>query len=239
MNFLRMWPFKKKGDVESRIAEIDNTIKNSFQRVRDDVGNVNSWLNYFYSQETERQGAMENLQAQVSHLSKAAPQEIPDMGGALVRLKKVEEKVGQLGVSVHAVEPVISRITELNSRVNLVEDAQKSMKDNVFERLRDIAARLDKVEQARTMTALNLREKIVKKVARRSKEYIKNLLLSAINKYGQLSAIQLREMIVEEQGLCSKSTFYRLLEEIEAEDKVEMIAQGKEKAYLPKITAKH
>jgi len=79
----------------------------------------------------------------------------------------------------------------------------------------------------------------VKKVARHSKDYVKNLILSAISRYDQISAMQLREMVVEEQGLCSKSTFYRILEEIEAEDRVEMVAQGKEKAYLPRIAAKH
>jgi hypothetical protein len=84
-----------------------------------------------------------------------------------------------------------------------------------------------------------LREKIVKKVARRSKDYIKGLLLSAITKYDQISALQLREMIVEEQGLCSKSTFYRILEEIEEEESVSMISRGKEKAYMPKLAAKH
>jgi len=230
-----MWPFRKKGDAVTRIDELDLALQNSFQRVREDVDNVNTWLNYFYSQDTERQKTIDDLQTRLSHLSTAMPREIPDVSGVLSRLKKVEERISGLAVSVHAVEPVISRIAELNSKVNLVEQSQKS----IFERLKDIASRVEKAEQARTRTALNLREKIVKKVARHSKDYVKNLILSAISRYDQISAMQLREMVVEEQGLCSKSTFYRILEEIEAEDRVEMVAQGKEKAYLPRIAAKH
>lgn len=227
-----MWPFKKK-DVESRIEKLDSTLRTSFQHIRQDMDNTNAWLNYFYNQDIERQKATENLQVQISSLPTISP-EIPD-GGAFARLGNVEQKIDELAVSVHAVEPVIDRITALNSKVRLVEESQK----NIFDRLRDIAARVEKVEQARTRTALNLREKIVKKVAKHSKEYIKNLILSTIKRYDKISALQLREMIVEEQGLCSKSTFYRILEEIGAEDKVSMIANGKEKVYLPKIVRKH
>jgi hypothetical protein len=236
-----MWPFAKKGDMESKIDMLDYTLRDSFQRVRNDMDTVNVWLNYFYNQELERQRAMETLQSRVAHLSttKALPQEIPDTGHMQARLKKVEQKVDELGVSVHAVEPIVGKIAALNSKVQLVEESQK----NIFERLREISSKVDKfenkVEQTRTRTSLNLREKIVRKVAKHSKEYVKNLIISTIAKYDEISALQIREMIVEEQGLCSKSTFYRILEEIEQEHKVSMISKGKEKVYMPKVLAKH
>ena len=46
-------------------------------------------------------------------------------------------------------------------------------------------------------------------------------------------------MIVEEQGLCSKSSFYRLLEEIEQEPDIGVIKEGKEKHYIAKISKKN
>lgn len=58
-----------------------------------------------------------------------------------------------------------------------------------------------------------------------------------IHKYEKISAHQLREMIVEEQGLCSKSSFYRILEEIEELSDISTVWQGKEKSYLTKIHA--
>jgi len=238
-----MWPFKKKGDVETKVAELDTALSNSFDRVRDDMANVTSWLNYLYSQEAERQKTLANLQNQVWQIA-SRQQAIPavpqahGMGGVLDRIRKVEEKIDKLHSSVRTIEPVIDRVTTLNSNIKLVDESQQ----NIFERLRDMAARLDKIESMRTRASSNfsnLREKIVKKVARRSKDYIKGLLLSTIAKYEQVSALQLREMIVEEQGLCSKSTFYRILEEIESEDGVNMVSKGKEKVYMPKIAAKH
>lgn len=236
-----MWPFTKKGDVESKINMLDYTLKDSFQRVKSDMDNVNVWLNYFYNQTLERQRVVDGLQAHVEHLSTtpALPQEIPEIGGVQARLKQVEQKVEVLGVSVHAVEPIIDRLTALNSQVTLVEESQK----NIFERLREITSKVDKfenkVEQTRTRTSMNLRDKIVRKVAKHSKDYVKNLIISIIGKYDEISALQIREMIVEEQGLCSKSTFYRILEEIEQERTVSMISKGKEKSYMPRITAKH
>ena len=49
-----------------------------------------------------------------------------------------------------------------------------------------------------------------------------------------MSALQLKEMVVEEQGLCSKSSFYRILEEIESLDEIVTIKKGKEKHYMAK-----
>ena len=54
------------------------------------------------------------------------------------------------------------------------------------------------------------KEKFLKRIAKNSKGYIKNLILSFIKKYGSISGFQLKDIVVLEQGLCSKSTFYRL-----------------------------
>ena len=77
----------------------------------------------------------------------------------------------------------------------------------------------------------NLREKIFRNVTRQSKEYVKGMLVSLIKKYGNISGLNLREIVVEEQGLVSKSSFYRLLQEIEDHDYVHVLQQGKEKHY--------
>jgi hypothetical protein len=77
-----------------------------------------------------------------------------------------------------------------------------------------------------------LRDKIVQRITRNSKEYLKGLIMSMITKYGKISALQLREMLVEEQGLASKSSFYRLLEELEEENAVGVIHDGKEKLLM-------
>jgi hypothetical protein len=235
-----MWPFRKKGDVETKIDKLDYAIENSFQRVRSDMDQVNQWISYLYAQDMERQRLIDIIHGQMQHLSTVqvhppaahAAAAMPHIDG---RMRHVEEKIDALSFSIKAIEPIVDKVAKLNSQVKLVEENQNS----VFERLKEFSSRIEKAEAGRARTSSNLREKIVKKVARHSKEYIRNLILSTIGRYEQISALQLREMIVEEQGLCSKSTFYRILEEIEAERSVEMIARGKEKVYLPKALKKH
>jgi len=93
-----------------------------------------------------------------------------------------------------------------------------------------IEKRLERLEQKK----LSIRERIVKRLTRNSKEYIKSVILSYIRKYEKISALQLKEIVVDEQNFCSKSSFYRLLEEIEELDDIGVIKQGKEKHYISK-----
>ena len=58
------------------------------------------------------------------------------------------------------------------------------------------------------------------------------MVLSYIKKYWEITALQLKEMVVEEQGLCSKSSFYRLLQEIEERGDIGVVKEGKEKHYM-------
>lgn len=243
-----MWPFNKKGDgekTEAKKAEVDYSIQDSFHRVRTDMDNVNTWLNFFYKRDTEMHQSFERMHSQISQLSSkidvipVSAQVPAEFHTALARINEVEGKIEQFKISANSPEPLLAKVAELNSKLSLVEETQKDMREGVFERLRNVSSRMEKLEQTRTRTGFNLREKIVKKVAKNSKEYIKNIVLSTIEKYGEISALNLREMIVEEQGLCSKSTFYRILEEIEVEEKADMVAKGKEKIYLPRVTAKH
>lgn len=77
----------------------------------------------------------------------------------------------------------------------------------------------------------NLQRKILKKVQRNSKEYVKSILLSTITRYQQINGLQLKEMIVDEQGLVAKSSLYRLLNELEEESRISVSQDGKEKIY--------
>ena len=129
-----------------------------------------------------------------------------------------------------------SKILELNTKLEEIHKSHSH--DHIHNKLDQITTRIDTLEQKHEKYTKNksyIREKIIKKITKNSKDYVKNLMLSLIRKYNQISALQLREIVVEEQGLCSKSSFYRLLEEIENEDEVDVLAQGKEKKYISKL----
>ena len=76
----------------------------------------------------------------------------------------------------------------------------------------------------------SLQERIEKRLHHRSKDFLKQSVRSLIQKYGRLSALQIREMLVDEQGLCSKSTLYRILDELESEFQTHI--DGREKVFV-------
>lgn len=240
-----MWPFKKKGEVVARIQKLDDTLSVSFSRVRDDMGRMQAWLNWLYRQHTEQQNAILQLQEKAAGFQPVSLEQVKEQVKWAVeqqypsmeidsRISKVEQKISHVASSIHSTEPLLKKVSELNSEVKLLEEAQKPIMD----RLRDIAAKVEKMGDSRVKSVSNLREKIMRKVAQRSKDYIKNLILSTIQKYDKVSALQLREMIVEEQRLCSKSSFYRFLTELEGSSDIEVVSSGKEKVYLPKLAKK-
>jgi len=94
----------------------------------------------------------------------------------------------------------------------------------------NIDRRLERLEQKK----MSIKEKIMKRLTRNSKEYVKSVILSYIKKYERISALQLKEIVVDEQNFCSKSSFYRLLEEIGELDDIGIVKQGKEKHYISK-----
>jgi len=99
----------------------------------------------------------------------------------------------------------------------------------------ELTKRLEKLEQKKA----SIKEKIIKRITKNSKDYIRSIILSYIKKYSKITALQLKEMVVEEQGLCSKSSFYRLLEELEEDPEIGVIKKGKEKHYIAKMTNKN
>ncbi len=80
----------------------------------------------------------------------------------------------------------------------------------------------------------SVKEKMVRKIVKNSKNYVKGVILSFIEKQGKLSGSDLKDMVVDEQGLCSKSSFYRLLDELEKDGNIGSIQAGKNKLYMAK-----
>lgn len=111
--------------------------------------------------------------------------------------------------------------------------------EHLHAKIDEMAKRLDMLEgqkQLQTVEAKKYesRERLIKRVVRDSKDYVVSVILSMIQRYGKVKASQLKEIVVDEQGLCSKSSFYRILSEIEGDDRIGFLAQGKEKLYLYK-----
>ncbi|MBW2977650.1 hypothetical protein KY331_02285 [Candidatus Woesearchaeota archaeon] len=135
----------------------------------------------------------------------------------------------------------LSRIEEHLKYIPNTHEEIKRIVDNsysygpVLQRIEDLHKRIDAIEQQKTERKAPLKERLMKKISKNSKNYVKSVIFSFIKKYEKISGPQLKEIIVEEQGLCSKSSFYRLLAELEQDEEIDTIESNKEKTYLPKV----
>ena len=158
-------------------------------------------------------------------------------------MPKTREDIRRVIDDYYSFEGIMKKINELNSKVDELWKAQMNAEKHSLQpqikpivsempvELSSIEKRLDRLEQKKA----SIKEKLIKRITRNSKEYVKGVVVSYIKKYGEISALQLKEIIVDEQNFCSKSTFYRLLEEIEQSEEIGVIKRGKEKSYLYKM----
>lgn len=191
----------------NKLEEINQRLISSFTNVKQDTNKIFSWLNFLYSQNKEYEQQIKDLQLQVKYLPKK--EEIK----ALVDFYYSQQEHTQGSEE-------LKEIT--SSMIKLASNQQ-----NVFDRLEELSRKVAQLELQKPKT--NFKERIIKKLSKSSKDYVKTIVLSFIKKYGKISGLQLREIAVEEQGLCSKSSFYRILEEIEKDEEIAVIHKGKNK----------
>jgi len=207
-----LW-IKKQSEAEKKLSHMNSLLVRSFANVKRDTQNIFSWLNYLNQQNQEQQQKIKQLQLELSYIPKR-PEDI----------RKIID-------NYYSFDNILERIKLLNEKIDNIEVKPQIIAQTQSSDLYKIEKRLENLEEQRKVT---IREKIVQRVSKNSKEYVKSLILSYIKKYSQISSLQLKEMIVQDQGLCSKSSFYRLMEEIETLEEIGTAQQGKQKYYLYK-----
>jgi len=216
--------FWKKDGTEKKLNQINEVIKISFANVNKDTTNIFQWLNYFYKKNMEQEQTIKKLQIELSYIP------------------KTREEIRRIIDDYYSFESIITKIRELNYKVdeltrkqNVQDDKYmpQSLAKEVQPDIAYIEKRLERLEQKK----MSIKEKIMKRLTRNSKEYVKSIIISYIKKYEKISALQLKEIVVDEQNFCSKSSFYRLLDEIEELDDFGVVKQGREKHYISKTKA--
>ena len=213
--------FWKKDDTEKRLKQMNELLKKSFANVKRDTTSIFQWMNYFYRRDIEQEQLIKRLQLEFSYMP------------------KTREDIRSIIDDYYSFESIMAKISELNYKIDELarkhaaqaeRNVAQPMHREMHPDLSYIEKRLEMLEQKK----MSIKEKIMRKLTRNSKEYVKSVIISYIRKYEKISALQLKEIVVDEQNFCSKSSFYRLLEEIEDLDEIGVIKQGKEKHYISK-----
>lgn len=210
--------WKKENSAEKKLKQMNELLKKSFANVKRDTSNIFQWLNYLYKKNLELEQAIKSQQIELSYMP------------------RTREDIRRIVDDYYSFENLMARIRDLDNKVEEIAAAQyRHLPQQIISSpqvdLSYIEKRIEKLEQKK----VTLKEKIMKRLTRNSKEYVKGIILSYIKKYGKISALQLKEIVVDEQTFCSKSSFYRLLEEVEAQEDIGVIKEGKQKHYFTKV----
>ena len=215
--------FGKK--AEEKLNELDQKLTTSFSNIKEDVNTVYAWINFLNHK----------LQYQESLLL--------DLQYTLARMPSTRDEIRHIIDYYYNYEAILKKIQDLEAKIPTIKapssatvsiPVSSQSSSYALAEIIQLKNRLDQLEKEIPRRP-SLREKIIKRITQKSKEYVKHLMLSLIKKYEKISALQLREIIVEEQGICSKSSFYRILEEIEQDGEVGLMKEGKEKSYFSKL----
>ena len=208
----------KKDNTEKKLNQINEALKKSFSNVKKDTSNIFQWLNHFYRKSLEQEQMLKRLQMEISYMP------------------RTREDIRKIIDDYYSFETIMARMRDLNEKVDELSrrqvrpESHAPIQKEIHPDISYIEKRLEKLEQKKH----SMKEKIVKRITRNSREYLKSVVLSYIKKYERISALQLKEIVVDEQNFCSKSSFYRLLEEIEEMEEIGVVKHGKEKHYIAK-----
>ncbi len=208
-------------------SEKIDSLKESLNK---NISKFTEWISYFQQKNKEQDNRLAEIERKLSE------RQDPD------QIQYVFSRINDLegsrfgGEERSRLNYVYQKIHELeqkgDSREHISVLSNNQM--HILNKIRELEAKLENSERRPVQQNVSVRsahEKIVKKVVQKSKDYIKNSVLNLIKKYENITGSQLKEIIVEEQGLCSKSSFYRILDEIEQEEKIKSERNGREKVY--------
>jgi hypothetical protein len=216
---MNMFWLDRKSQSEKNFKHLHNLLSISFANVRRDTQNLFQWINHLHQKNLEQENLIRELKSELSY--------IPKTHGDI---KKIID-------SHFSIESINDRMKILHDRIdNLYSSKVGHETPMLHPELHNMKERIENLEEQKQAT---IREKVVKRITRNSKEYVKGLILSYIKKYGQIGALQLKDMIVNDQGLCSKSSFYRILEEVEQMDELGIVKRGRQNYYLFKQIKEH
>ena len=256
--------FTRKPDTETpkKITQLNQLLQHSFQNVKRDTVNIFHWLQFMYQKIQHHDQQLQHLASQIIALQNTGlqhpkfdkdylkyelyhelrhdlrPMITQEVSFGMQEFKEKNDKLVKQLVRESIDEYYLYH--DINFKLNTLQSQITEFKNTSFSHQQPspvLQEKIQVIEHQKSNLRANLREKLLKKITKNSKDYLKNMLISMIHKYEKISAHQLREMVVEEQGLCSKSSFYRILEELEELSDISTVWEGKEKTYLVKVKA--
>lgn len=252
--------FSKSEDQVPAVSKLHSAVSLAFDHVKKDIFSIFDWLDYLRKKNNEHDERLNSIEHShnyyhqiLSGIEQNHNYHTQRLAGIeqshnkqMQRVFNIEQNHNLHTQKLAAVEQnnrsyedrmlkIEHQLTHLSSLDNSIQtDDSKERFELLLRKIENINQRIYELEKARSDRKIGLKERLIKKITKNSKDYVKTVIRSLITKYDKISGPQLKEIVVEEQGLCSKSSFYRLLAELEQESDISIIQDGKEKIYLSK-----
>ena len=192
------------------LQRFHSAVSNAFFRVKEDINQLFTWITFLNERTKTQESKLLDLESKYALLSKQIDQLTAQLNSLSLNQKQSQSQDPNL-------KPILERIT------SILDQLQNKQSKPIS------TAQAQERQRKKLKSELQAKERIAKRIVKHSKDYIKNLILNLLTRYPGSTAFQLKEIIVNEQALCSKSTFYRLLAELEKEGKITKTKRKKRK----------
>ena len=145
---------RKQSETERKLSQMNLLLVKSFTNVKRDTQNIFSWLNFLNQQNQQQQQKIKQLELELSYIPKR-PEDI----------RKIID-------NYYSFDTIIERIKLLNEKIDNLHLKPSSHAINTPREIYEIEKRLSSLEEQKKAT---IREKVVQRVAKNSKEYVKAL----------------------------------------------------------------
>ncbi len=218
----------------------DNRIHRFVSYIDDKTKNLLEWTKYFHQKHKEHDKRLEDIEQKLTLI----PTE-HDIRGLVDmhylnhdvrdRLNVLHARINQMTMEhqhmPHRVKQLHEKLRNLEQKHSLLHDKH----DNLREMHKELSQKPVQnviLNEKPMEKKSHFKDKLIVNLAKNSKNYVKTSILNIIKRYGEIKGSKIKEMVVEEQKLCSKSSLYRILSEIEKEqEELTVIRQGKDKNY--------
>lgn len=245
--------------IQRRIEGVEESVRVSFENARSDVANLFKWITYLnayygymHGELARLRQSVEVMQQHVSSLPKA------DIAPVVSRISSMEQAMAKLNLSHSAVIESHQKISNSHSQLvnsynslsqshNALLSSHNELKSEHYELKKAHIEHKSLFEELsrKLSSAPKLIEKSVEKrietpvsrvlpsfpVFRDSERgQLRSMVLNMVRTKGTITGTELKRAIVD-SGICSKSSFYRLLEQLEQEGSVSS-QPGRQKIFV-------
>ncbi|MBT4651384.1 hypothetical protein HOC13_02565 [Candidatus Woesearchaeota archaeon] len=223
-------------------------LQEAFGKVKEDVTILSEWIKYFQQQNQNLQHQLHQQNQHLRNQNYTIQQQQQYQQSHHQQQQHHQQIIQDLHTKVSSHRSLssedLSRAVDQNPRIDALRQRMRQMEEKIDllltkhgytdEKILNIHEKIAKLEELQRPSRQSLKEKIVKTFSRSGKTYLKNLVFSYIQQHKKISALQLKDIVVDQQGLTSKSSFYRILEEIEQSEQITTIRDGKQKFFILK-----